>query len=131
MSVVTGCSVQELWFHLHSSCSCDLLLDDSYKAYLWSQLLHVCTQRESAPITLFTLPTARPHPPPAPLDGKWFEADYVHPHTYCMVSEGGVRGSCAHYTEREDVTAYVLDNDFSLEQLQLRYTESPSPLPQG
>lgn len=118
---VPGCSLQELWFHLPSCFTSDLLLDESYKNYLWTQLQACCTQGDPPPLALFKLPDPRSPPPLSPAEGEeGFEMEYVHPHTYRLVSEEGVRGSCVSYAEREDVTSNILEGGLNLDQVQHR-----------
>lgn len=70
--------------------------------------------KEAVPaISLHKLPAARPV---ATLSGK----DYVPPSSYCMVSHGGIRGSCACFYDREDVTSAVLEEQLQLQQVEER-----------
>lgn len=62
-------------------------------------------------IALYRVPEAR-----TPLNSDEFR----HPFPYCLVRDGDVRGLCACYYTREDVTAKVLDERLQLHQVEER-----------
>ena len=73
-------------------------------------------------VSLFTLPTVR-HTA-ALISDEDGVSEYFHPFPYRFVtSDDGVRGSCACYSEREDVTAMVVESNMQLPQVQERYTK--------
>ena len=103
-----GCTLQELWAHISTS-SPSYTLDSYTKPFIWRQLL--CIMKEDTSISLYRLPSARPA---AASSGD------THPSSFCMISRGGVRGSCVCFDEREDVTSVVLGELLQLQQVEER-----------
>ena len=91
----------------------ELVLDEAYKTFLWSQLLGSAIRAVPPSVALFRTPRPRL---PLPQEGTV----YVYPHGHVEVDENGVRGSCIDFKEREDVTATVLAEKLTLEQVQTR-----------
>lgn len=77
--------------------------------------------KPSGSLSLFQLPTSHLHPQHV-LEGR--EDEHVHPYSYVLITEQGIRGSCACYHDREDVTDQVVDEDLQLKQVQERYPTS-------
>ena len=96
-----------------SSYSGELVLDDSYKSYLWQLILSSVAQTTPPVVTMLQTPEPRP---PVPVDGD----EYVHPYTFAPVEDNGLRGSCVDWNKREDVTSIILQGQLSLEQVQDR-----------
>ena len=103
------------------------VLDPSFKAYIWRQLLTHCTSDHTSDssglsLSLYKTPAGssrpRDHAPVLESTGDW----YVHPHAYSFVSDKarGVRGSCSTYDSREDVTDAVRRENLQLEEVQER-----------
>lgn len=66
---------------------------------------------DATAISLYRLPSARV---PAALSGD------TPPSSLSMVSRGGIRGSCACFDEREEVTSVVLGEQLQLQQVEER-----------
>lgn len=64
-------------------------------------------------LSLYRLPNTRP---PVTLSDE----EFVPQSPFCLVSSGGVRGSCAAFMEREDVTVAVLEEQLDLQQVEER-----------
>lgn len=119
-----GCTIRQLWSHI--SCSSPQYPLDIYtKPFIWKQLLLVMTEEEEEEgekvptnkISLYRLPT--PRPPAAPSGSQ----DYCPLPCPCAIVGGEgvkVRGSCASYADREDVTTSVLREQLQLEQVEER-----------
>lgn len=101
----------ELWGFLSIS-SPSFTLDSHTKPFIWKQLL--CIMKESpSSFSLHRLPNPRPL---ALLSVE----EYTSSSPLSLISCNGVRGSCATFEEREDVTAIVLEEQPELQQVEDR-----------
>lgn len=114
----TGCTIEELW-HLLTERQPPIAfkLDDYIKPLAWKHLLK-CAESSNA-IQLFKLPAPREYQQTVfqvtiGSSLQWIE--YKHPFPYCSINDPttGVRGSCASYNDRENVTGQIVSEQLDL-----------------
>lgn len=112
-TLCAGCTVQELWVHLSIS-SPSFTLDPASKCYIWRQLLHFMHGEPGTSLALYRVP-------PDSRPSVEASEEYVHPYLYCFVNQNGVRGSCASFADRVDVTTTILEEQLQLGQVEERW----------
>ena len=113
-----GCTIDELWKFLGDrQPPISFKLDEYIKPLAWKQLLK-CAENSNA-VQLYKLPA--PKEPKQTLfevtvgsSLRWTE--YKHPSPYRPVNDAttGVRGSCANFSERLNVTSEVVSKQLDL-----------------
>lgn len=111
-----GCTLGELWQFLSvREQPISLQLDEPCRQYIWGQLLQ-CTG-PSQLIRFYRLPEPREDKQslrPSPVAGR----EYHHPFPYrpVMSKDGRIKGSCATYKQRRDITKEILERNLTLDE---------------
>ena len=123
MALYPGCTLGELWQVISNrDPPVSFQLDNPTKSFIWTQLLRYV--EEAKTMQFFQL--AQPREPVQVTDthsadsknlgdsNYWVE--YIHPFPYRPISipEKGIRGSCASFKERSDVTTEILQAQMEL-----------------